>query len=616
MDAKDERNPLSRHAPSRRKQSPAPAAVNEKPAYPGTRLKLTFAGKQRTTMDLSDFKPASLAVEVTKLVWQNYQDEAAYRSRTAVDNATLTIKRFSAYFDSVSRNINGLADITVADINGFEVWLAKAVGADTDALWRQVNSLINLLRRAKEAGAPIDKDVQARCLFTLQHNARGESNETRDAYNDLTMANLRAAARAEAKQAIVRLYIGDRIARRGLPPWEYGQSLENLVWQVRNMGLPAPEQSRALKPIASAQGWSRETAYNYVYMNASDFVSVYILLLDATGLPTECIRELDANCLEQLNPPGGQTRLRYIKRRRFNDESEQKLTVDTRGRFSVGYIVRRVLRMTRTARLQLGYGELEGPLFLRRHNLKISDFSVAKDAVQGFLARNPIIIDTEGAKLQWLGLSRVRKTVKAADWLETGGTVELMGADHSVKTLLRHYVKLPHLQNIHEQVIAEGIQSAFDAAMAPRVLDTGAAALLTEQPAKAAKDIGITEQQAADVASEAADVWIASCLGGAEAYSRKSDKSCAAPVWGCLDCRNAIFTERKIPGLVRLLNHILSQRQRMSLVNWRNRYAFAYTRIMQILYLYPPAAVRAATEEAAGDEGRDFTIAQLTYRID
>ena len=75
------------------------------------------------------------------------------------------------------------------------------------------------------------------------------------------------------------------------------------------------------------------------------------------------------------------------------------------------------------------------------------------------------------------------------------------------------------------------------------------------------------------------------------------------------------MTPAKLPSLLRLLEHLRRQRQEMSLEAFQRTFGFAFVRLQQIIARFPVEAVEAAREEAGDDFGRDWLLAQLTYRI-
>lgn len=611
---------LSRHAGSRRNVSaePAPdeAAIAE---FPGLRFVLHFPSGRPVRSNWAALEPAGFVEQVARIVWRMHHEGIAFRSGSPVYALQKVLADFNAYLCKGSRisEIGSVSDIKREHIDGLEAHLRADENVNEDAVGRRMSAFTRIISHACKYGLKISDDVKDRCQYVLATGDRPPRTGRRDAYPDKTMNEIRRLARQEMKCVVVRLYLGRRIGRKQDRPRVVGRlktSFETFIWDVFNSGFPGPAASLRAGYAGRKQGWTHKEAYRAVFLHMGDLVCLMILLLDATGLPPECVTALKANCLSELNPTSGQALLRYVKRRQTQDDSEQAIVVSTVGRYSPGYLVRRILQMTSPARRLAGFKDNEGPLFLARSRKAIRRVTLNDRAMEAYGARNPVAVGDEGAMLERVHLSLIRKTVKARRWITTGGDLEATGGDHSVKTLIRHYVLIPHLHELHEQVAAEGISELFETATAPRLLDKAASRAFSDNPTGFAKSLGIELEQALDTATDANDVWVGGCLGISK--GSRDIRPCGAPVWGCLNCANAIFTYKKIPGLVRLLNHIINQRQKMSLDVWSRQFGVSYSRVRQILNHYPPEDVRAAIEDAAGSEELDFTFAQLIYRID
>ena len=78
----------------------------------------------------------------------------------------------------------------------------------------------------------------------------------------------------------------------------------------------------------------------------------------------------------------------------------------------------------------------------------------------------------------------------------------------------------------------------------------------------------------------------------------------ARPVWGCLECSNAVITARKLPAILAFLDFIEDQRQALSSGDWAVKFGRAHARITtQIIAAFGHAIVadarRALLAEAA-----------------
>jgi hypothetical protein len=57
---------------------------------------------------------------------------------------------------------------------------------------------------------------------------------------------------------------------------------------------------------------------------------------------------------------------------------------------------------------------------------------------------------------------------------------------------------------------------------------------------------------------------------------------CPTPFWGCLDCRNAVITARKLPAILAFLSFVDDQRSRPEgQAEWAAKFGHAHDRIVQ-----------------------------------
>ncbi len=235
-------------------------------------------------------------------------------------------------------------------------------------------------------------------------------------------------------------------------------------------------------------------------------------------------------------------------------------------------------------------------------------------AIAAWLDKNPVATDREGGTLDKLVPSRIRKSYKATtEYVGGGGSLGAVRKDHSTAVFVRHYGNIPFLRPRHDEAIAAGIQEAHDAAMLPHVLVGPEEEALRQRPSAMAAKLRTTEERVREVAEGVQNSWLAGCLDFHDSPYADRGSPCGAPLYGCLDCANAVFTSSKLPGLIRLARHLVAERQRMDHAAWCSNFGFAYLRTRQIIALYPQAEVEAATAEST-EFGRDWMLTQLTHR--
>src|SRR6266849_1251655 len=96
------------------------------------------------------------------------------------------------------------------------------------------------------------------------------------------------------------------------------------------------------------------------------------------------------------------------------------------------------------------------------------------------------------------------------------------------------------------------------------------------------------------------DLWLASCTGFYDSPFGTKGKACPVPFWGCLECRNAVITSRKLPALIAFVDFMIAQRAELMASDWAVKFGRAYQRITeQILPAFPEAVVAAGRVIAA-----------------
>lgn len=196
------------------------------------------------------------------------------------------------------------------------------------------------------------------------------------------------------------------------------------------------------------------------------------------------------------------------------------------------------------------------------------------------------LVDDDAGPLR-LRLSRLRKTHKAEWYRRTNGQLEQFAVGHSIGVAARHYADIPALRHVHEQTLADAFHDALDAALKPRI-DTNEAG----HP--------VVERQDPPPATDEQDVWLARCGGFYESPFTEAGKPCPTPFWGCLECENAVITERKLPALIAFQSFMADQRTVLDAGEWSIKFGRPWHRVTkQILPAFAPQAVEAARARIA-----------------
>ena len=100
------------------------------------------------------------------------------------------------------------------------------------------------------------------------------------------------------------------------------------------------------------------------------------------------------------------------------------------------------------------------------------------------------------------------------------------------------------------------------------------------------------------------DLWLARCGNFFASPFGAEGKPCPTPFWGCLECRNAVISEAKLPALLAFQSFMTDQRSALHTEDWAAKFARAYARIThQILPSFPPQVVEAARALGTAEDG-------------
>ncbi|TJW83458.1 MAG: hypothetical protein E5X43_22395, partial [Mesorhizobium sp.] len=95
------------------------------------------------------------------------------------------------------------------------------------------------------------------------------------------------------------------------------------------------------------------------------------------------------------------------------------------------------------------------------------------------------------------------------------------------------------------------------------------------------------------------DVWLAACSGFDRSPFGEPGAPCPQPFWGCLECRNAVITARKLPAIIAFQQFIEEQRASLSAADWAMKFGRAHDRIAgQVLPAFPESVIAEARREA------------------
>jgi hypothetical protein len=518
--------------------------------------------------------------------------------RTTFFHHLYGLKRFFKFLEEAAR-VGGPEHLRVEHINGFESWL-EAQGIKTIHRRKILTKTITALRFVDESQfGVIDEKLRQRLRYTSVRPS-GRSIP-RDAYSGYVAKQLRDAARADVQSIAHRLRSplpidhSDRVLREYLEAISTVIAMEGRVCSTHptlgyfyqrsfRLGI---EVGRPIRDLHARQ-----------YLLIDDVIPFFVLLGLETGLEPECIKALRVDCLR--NPASGTVEIEYCKRRARGSEWK-RLRVRDGASSTAGGIIRTLIELTAAGRkhkpsdclwVYFGAGQL-------RDRIR----QTPREWTDNWSDRHGIV-DDEGKPLRLL-LSRLRKTHKALWYAKSQGDLGRFAIGHTPEVAARHYADLPSLRHLHEQAVADGLNDALTSALEPLVLTPDDETAARKDPASLELPVSISE--ARRVLSGKQDVWLASCGGFHKSPFAVEGEPCPEPFWGCLECRNAVITARKLPAIIAFLDFIVARRAEMAEADWWPMFGRPWSRITrQVLPAFSEAVVSDAREKAEWLEHKPY----------
>lgn len=480
------------------------------------------------------------------------------------------------------------ADLRADDIDGYEDFLEA--GGMTPIHRHTVLAKAILALRSIDADQPglLHEGVRRRVSYTSTQSA-GRSRP-RDAYSPFVARQLRDAARGDIA----------RIFRRIGKPLDEDDNYPNLrrVTDEANARIVASGRlssaDRAFKslyfmrlrrnlPVSALA----EDLHARFHLRAMDIPPLLTFLSLEIGLELECCKALTIDCLQ--NPGPGTIEIAYVKRRARGAEHKH-IRVRDGGIGTPGGLIRKLIEATAFTRQFVPSENLWLYYYTGRKQLR-AGLEHQEDLVARWI-KGHNLVDDDGEPLR-LVLSRLRKTHKALWYLKTEGHMARFAVGHTPEIAARHYADIPSLRPLHEATVAEAF-SEVAAAAGPIILTP------TDEDAWRQSDTA--SEEGADVGAVLdgeQDVWLAACSGFDRSPFGEAGAPCPQPFWGCLECRNAVITARKLPAIIAFQQFIEEQRASLSASDWAMKFGRAHARIAgQVLPAFSESMIAAARREA------------------
>jgi hypothetical protein len=544
-------------------------------------------------VDLTAWPAAAFTAEIAPLVRARLLRMGPSLIRRSVQRLLLGLRRFWSFLSELGDVPVRLADINVAMIDDYETWLERRGGGRIQQR-HLLAAVIGVLRAGTEDHPGLLSSELLPRLRFLGHGYVGGSIP-RDAYDGRIAEALRGAARRQIFDAQSRIALGDALPSHPLAiatcP-RLSAHHDAVLAEIATHGQIGTRHP-VFKRFANLARRRKldigiEIPHRGFHLATMDLAAFLILLSLETGMEAESLIRLKADCL--CNATKGYVEIAYHKRRARGAEWK-RLRVRDGSTATPGGLIRLALALTERARRHLGSDRLW--VLWTVAGLR----PASEDGRQGIDAfvKGHSLSDDDGKPLH-LNLSRLRKTQKAEWYRRTGGQMEQFAVGHTVAVAARHYAEIPALAHIHEEALADAFNDALDAAR----LGPEAAASSEAKPGE------IPGSDGADARPDPhpQDLWLARCGNFFASPFGAEGKPCPTPFWGCLECRNAVISEVKLPALLAFQSFMADQRSALHAEDWTAKFARAYARIThQILPSFPPQVVDAARALGTAEDG-------------
>lgn len=540
-------------------------------------------------VDLTGVHPRPFALAFAGALRRQSELGGPLGARSTIKQHLQAYLRFFAYLREHS-TAKTVADLRADDIEGYEAFLEA--GGMKPIHRHTVLAKAILALRSIDVDQPglLDEGVRRRLTYTTARSV-GRS-QPRDAYSPFVARQLRDAARADIGKIFRRIgkplddddgdanlrRVTDEANARIVSSGRLSSgdcAFKRLYFMRLRRGLPVSNLA--------------EDLHARFHLRAVDIPPLLTFLSLETGLEIECCKTLTIDCLQ--NPGPGTIEIAYSKRRARGAEHKH-IRVRDGGVGTPGGLIRKLIEVTAFARQFVPSNCLWLYYYTGRKQLR-AGIAHPHQLVARWTGGHGIV-DDDGEPLR-LVLSRLRKTHKALWYLKTEGHMARFAVGHTPEIAARHYADVPSLRPLHEATVAEAF-SEVTAVAVPVIL-----APADEELWRRRDDAPQGRDDRDGILRGEQDVWLAACSGFDRSPFGEPGAPCPQPFWGCLECRNAVITARKLPAIIAFQQFIEEQRAGLSASDWAMKFGRAYARIAeQILPAFPEYIVAQARREAEG----------------
>jgi hypothetical protein len=540
---------------------------------------LPFDGRE-VTFDLSDLPCPRLVRVLARGLCEIGGDDGARRTVTGFSLFVAAVRDFAAFTGAAETSRAerfDLEDLEPELLDAFEDKLVTDHGRAGSRPPDEMAALVRLLRLAADANpGAMDAAMLTRITYGMATPTE-YAKKPLDAYPLPLFEEIKEAALSDVRVIRDRILAGEKRAAAGQDPeiggWDH---LDNVLWYVARHG-PIKPGDPIWKRLRYRWPGGVRAINEHLFLNRDDTLAFLVALICLTGLEPECAKGLRADCL--VSPARGYVSVGYVKRRAGADAAKALRVADGGALHHPGGLLRLALRLTQRGRTMLG-GECLWVETGIGGSLR-EPFKFATD--QGFSWQVPRFLDRHGLAGRpdrgggpiRFDLRRLRKSFKSEQYHRAAGILPDFAVGHSPQTAAAHYADIDAHRELHDTAIEDGLREALEVALpAPVVVDDDGKRLDDG-------DQRLTDGEVEKVLSGQADVWLASCRGFYESpFARRKGEGCPVAIWGCLECPNAVFSTRTLPGVLSFLAFCQDQRDELSPQEWTARYERSWQRIV------------------------------------
>lgn len=441
-----------------------------------------------------------------------------------------------------------------------------------------------------------------------------ESHIPRAPYSEREALEIERAARKEIRLTILRLKQGSELLSNSKDPRSENNWNDkgNVLWYVKNvLGGEYLTRKELMESNHMALAYafnrilptSKREIYSYLYPLISDLIPALIIISIKTGFNPQPVIDLSRNCLKAV-PQSGKVGIVATKYRTGGAGPKTYMrVVDDRSSLGPGEIIRTFLNLTERCLqfiptedhnyLWVGLQPYYAEGFQRLNNLRLIDKEVKK-----FAARNNLMGD-DGKPLS-LRLARLRTTWMTKRYKASGNLAAVSkDANHAQTSTTRNYINNAQTRPIHERTIADGLQDFYNAVRGRVLLQRPDD---PDQVESAAQITETTVERAESMLRGEQDTFVSSCKDFYNRPGGPANTPCDRP-WACFTCKNAYWTSRMLPRLIRFLDFLVAQRTLLTAEDWRAKFGLPYEAITRyILPAFPTEVVSEARLTAEADQ--------------